>query len=634
MTKFSHYSPMYLYCVWRPPVDKLRVNGCWSVLLFYCIFFNTNAYHALNYRSQSSYAPREIIGVTQYINQDVEDFYAVFASTLAYTRSFEPNPIADCLFDDDLRTPTLSALDITGSGIAGRDATKNWLADYFGLPRDFNSTIKFDPLISNCLVDLYWYFGCNNLIKGLYATIHAPIVYTKWDLNCFEAVNKSGVADQPPGYFNQIAMGDNIGVKRTDLLDNFTDFVFYSKVPDLGDLVHFKPLCVSKMVPKEDRSYKTKMGLADIQATIGWNYLLERWCHAGLGLHVIAPCGIGQHTDFIFSPVVGNNKHWEIGAQWWGHYTFYVSQNEQKQWMVYALANITHPLGNRQWRVFDLKCKKNSRWMLAQKMVDSVTPLQATAQPDTITPTDLVTPSAQFANIFTPVAQLTQRNVKVNCALQFDGVLMFSYLHQHKHFNIDFGYNFWYASAEKITPITCTNCLTQGLWALKGDSYVYGFTSDLNPNVPANIPVALSATESKATIHGGTNNFINVDVNRGGINDIHPTRNPGIDNPLFTVATINEKTTPVNDRTTSASGQQTYTSYNPMFITEDQIDYNCANKSGFSNGIFVHFSHLWQDSTCTTYTPYLGGGLALDFGSGQYAVSQWQIWLKGGLYFH
>lgn len=606
-----------------------------QALVLCCIFFNVHAYHPLNYRSQSTYAPRELVGITQYINQDSSDLYAVFANTLAYTRSFQQNPIADSLFDDDLRTPTLSALDITGSGAPGRDATKNWLADYFGLPRDFNSTVKFDPIISNCLVDFYGYIGCNNVIKGLYATIHAPLVYTKWDLNYFEAINKLGIADQPPGYFNQIATGDNVGVKRTDLLDSFTDFVFYSKVPDLGDLVQFKPLCVSKMVPKQYRMHKTKMALSDIQATIGWNYLLERWCHAGFGLRIVAPSGIGQHQEFIFDPIIGNDKHWELGAQWWGHRTFYVSQNEQKQWMVYALAHITHPLSNKQWRVFDLKCKKNSRWMLAQKMTDHVVPLQATTEPDTTTPSDLVTPSAQFANIFAPVAQLTQRQVKVSYALQLDAVLMFSYLHQHKHFNIDFGYNLWYRSAACIKPIGCDNsCLTQGLWALKGDSYVYGFTSDLNSNVPENIPVALSATQSKATIHTGTNNFTSVDGNLGGINDIRPTRNPGIDNPLFAVATIDGQTTPVNDRTTTASGQQTYTSYNPIFITEDQIDYNCGNKSGLSNGIFVHFNHLWPDSTCNPYTPFIGGGMALDFGSGQYKVSQWQIWLKGGLYFH
>lgn len=593
-----------------------------------------HAYHSLNYRSQSSYAPRELIGITQYINQDTPDFYAVFASTLAYTRSVNPNAIADTLFDDDLRTPTLSALDITGSGIAGRDTTKNWLADYFGLARDFNSTIKFDPLISNCLVDFYWYLGCNNLIRGLYATVHAPIVYTKWDLNYFEAINKLGTANQPPGYFSNIVITDDIGVKRTDLLDSFADFAFYSRVPNLGDTVTFKPLCVSKMVPKEYRCYKTKTALADIQATIGWNYLLERWCHSGIGLRIIAPTGIEQHTEFIFSPIVGNDKHWEIGAQWWGHYTFCVSEDEQKQWMIYGLANITHPLSNNQSRIFDLKCKKNSRWMLAQKMTSLVTPLQATSQEDTITPTDLVTPSAQFANVFTPVAQLTQRNVKVDYAIQFDGVVMFSYLHQHKHFNIDFGYNFWYKSAEQITPLACNNsCLTQNLWALKGDSYIYGFTSDLNPNIAENAPIALSATENKATIHTGTNNFVSTDINMGGINGIRPTRNPGIDNPLFAVATTTGQTTPVNDRTTTAAGQQIYTSYNPTFITEDQIDY-CGNRSGMSNGIFVHFSHLWPDTTCAIYTPYLGAGIALDFGSGQYAVSQWQIWLKGGFYFY
>ncbi len=602
---------------------------------------------SISYRSQSENAARELVGLTQHINRAVDHFYSVWAITPAYTESFEANRIADCLFGCDLRSDTLSALDITGSGIEDRNVGKEWLADYFGLPRDFSSTVKFEPVISNIMVDFYWYFGLNNILRGLYATIHAPIVYTTWDLNYFEAINKRGEADQPPGYFNQVATGDNVGVRRTDLLRNFTDFVFHEKTPDLGDLVSFCPLEVAKMTPRLFDCNKTKTALSDIQAVLGWNFLLSRWYHLGAGLRGVAPTGTRPTGEFIFEPIVGNGKHWEAGAQVWGHYTWYVSENEEKQWMAYFLANITHLFNSRQCRVFDLHCKPNSRWMLAERMTPNVVNLQAALLENNVDPGNLSTPSAQFTNTFMPVANLTQRNVKVSAAIQCDLVAMFSYL--SRNLNVDFGYNFWYRSCEKICKVPCKNSpLQTQLWALKGDSYTFGFTSTCNPAVAGNIPVALSATQSEATIHAGTNNFVGLNGDMGGIDGIRPTRNPGIDNRCFAAATVNGNSTELNDRTTKFKGKQTNTSNNPVFITEDQLDICSASTKGLSHKLFFNVSYSWFDYPCEQRIPYLGGGLDMEFGKSnakqtkekhldgcQYcAISQWGMWLKGGISFN
>ena len=601
----------------------------------------------ISYRSQSENAARELVGLTQHINLAVNHFYGTFAVTPEYTQSFEANRIADCLFGRDLRSDTLSALDITGSGIEDRNVCKHWLADYFGLPRDFNSTVKFEPIISNFLVDFYWYFGLNNILCGLYATIHAPLVYTTWDLNFFEAINKQGEAHQPPGYFNQIATGDNVGVRRTDLLRNFTDFVFHQKVPDLGDLVTFCPLEVAKMTPKQFDCNKTKTALSDIQAVLGWNFLLNRWYHLGAGIRAVAPTGTRPTGEFIFEPIVGNGKHWETGAQLWGHYTWYVSENEETQWMAYFLANITHLFNTTQCRVFDLRCKPNSRWMLAERMTPNVVNLQAALLPDNVDPGNLSTPSAQFANKFMPIANLTQRKVRVSAAIQCDLVTMFSYL--SRNLNVDFGYNLWYRSCEKICKLSCKNSpLQKQLWALKGDSYIFGFTSDFNPAVASDIPVALSATQSKATIHAGTNNFVDLDGDKGGVDGMRPTSNPGVDNRFFAAATFNGDATTLNDRTFAFTGTQTNTSNNPLFITEDQLDICSASTKGLSHKLFFNVSYSWFNYPCEHRIPYIGGGLEMEFGktdakqntkkhmnSCQHcAISQWGIWLKGGVSFN
>ena len=50
------------------------------------------------------------------------------------------------------------SINISGSAIANRGAN-DWLADYFGLPRDFQSTVIFKPTISNYILDFSFYAG-------------------------------------------------------------------------------------------------------------------------------------------------------------------------------------------------------------------------------------------------------------------------------------------------------------------------------------------------------------------------------------------------------------------------------------------------------------------------------------------
>ncbi|MEX0849789.1 MAG: hypothetical protein WD055_06165 [Candidatus Dependentiae bacterium] len=621
------------------------------LLVIHLIIFNTihgitpNPYLAM--RSQSENAARELVGLTQHINLAVDHFYSTFAITPAYTQSFYENRIADCLFGNDLASDTLSAIEVTGINATDRDNCKDWLADYFGLPTDFDNTMKFEPIVSNFLVDFYGYFGFNNILCGLFATIHAPIVRTKWDLNLFEVNDQEGIAHYPPGYFSQNARVENvgsggitskdIGVKRADLLDSFTDFVFWQKTPNLGDEVTFCPLQNARMTPRNINCNKTKTALGDIQAVLGWNFILNRWYHFGAGLRATAPTGNRPNGKFLFEPIVGNGKHWQLGTQIWGHYTFYVSENEEKQWMAYFLANIMHMFNAKQCRVFDLCDKPNSRWMLAEKLTPDVQHLQASAIQGDIM--NLETPDAQFANKFSSVANLTKRSVNVKSNVQVDLVTMLTYI--KRNLSIDFGYNLWYRSCEKITKNSCGKTILENeLWALKGNAHVYGFTNPgAMPPVEDNTPVALSATQSNATIHNGTN--VTTEIN--GMNVV-ASRNPIIDNRFWAVATIDNQSVLLNN--TISSGAQTNTSNSPIILREDQLDLCNAQTKGLSNKLFFHLAYSWFDFYNQCYVPYIGGGFEFEIGNKNMpqdkqnitcqncALSQVGVWLKGGFSFN
>lgn len=91
--------------------------------------------------------------------------------TLEYKRSWDNKNIARCIFgsecfDSTCKTPTIG---ISGSRVPNRNPN-NWLADYFGLPTDYQSTICFEPNVDTFTV----YFNSNvdfNIGCGLMETV-------------------------------------------------------------------------------------------------------------------------------------------------------------------------------------------------------------------------------------------------------------------------------------------------------------------------------------------------------------------------------------------------------------------------------------------------------------------------------
>jgi hypothetical protein len=580
-------------------------------------------------RSEGEQAPLEIMGLTQLINRNVCTSYVTLAVTPLYNRSIMENRIADCLFGNDLLSDTFSAINVTGSAVANRDATKDWLADYFGLPTDYHSMIRFLPVVANFLTDFYLYAGLNHLRKGLYVTIHAPLVRTSWNLDYFEAIAKEGVHNYPPGYvcpdftiINAELGTQDVGVPRTDLLASTKSFFSFCQSPKLCDSVIFQPLRQARFAPHSCAGNKHRTGLADIHMVIGYNFVLTDCSHLGIGLRAVAPTGNLPRGIYTFEPMVGNGGHWQLGAQFWGHYMVWRSENHKRSVTFTFLMNITHMFNAEQTRVFDLCGKPNSRYMLAERLDTPVNNLRATVDADDTNPANFLVPNAQFAGTLAPVANLTTRKVKVNAAVNLDVVTMVTYAKRNLTF--DLGYNLWSRSCERITKLPCPTPLTTQQWALKGTAHTYGFTFASGvPPVPDNTAVALSATQSNATIHAGA----------------------ALDNNHFAAAIFTTGTTIVNDNTTFApTAEQAHTSLQPVIISEDQLDIRHAQTRGLANKLFFNVSYSWLQYPNESYVPFFGGGCELvygnknvpqrdtmtNFGCMRCALSQWGVWVRGG----
>lgn len=638
-----------------------------SLLALLCSLQLTAVTPYISIRSQSVDSARELVGWTDKVNlYDMENMYITGAITLEGTRSFNSDSITHNLFGsfDCCDCPSgcgdfSPSITVSGSRVPNRGAN-DWLADYFGLSTTFQSRLFFKPRISNFIADFNLYFGLDEWRPGLYFRIHAPIVSTHWDLNFTEKIIDNGLVKlgYDEGYFAPSA------VPVGDLLENAEEFFSDQDFPTLSSTVGFEPLRFSRF----ERTRQNKTSLAEIQMALGYNFFQADNYHFGLNFRVYAPTGNHPDGELLFQPIVGNGKHWEVGAGLTTHCTFWESEDEESSFGFYLDANFTHVCKAHQTRTFDLKCKPNSRYMLAERMGTSV--INLFAHPGEGVIAGSTAPSAQFKNLFVPVANLTTLKVSVSNPVQIDLSALFNYT--ICGISIDLGYNFWSISCEKIEPVCdCINRLQTDTWALKGDSHVFGFVGNggVTPPNPGSA-VALSATQTGAannnggaTIHSGTNNFVDPNPNDGGIGGIRPTRNPGVDNPAFAQTTADASGAEILDRT--VGGLQTETSLDPVLITFADIDFDGARTKGLSNKIFAHISYTWTE--CDDLMPYLGIGGKAEFGPREKDgncklncssnsseccsqttvcptsncpscqrtnISEWGIWIKGGIFFY
>jgi len=611
-------------------------------------------------RSQGENAVREMVGWQELINLcGMDDFYGAVSVVGEYSESFRSSDIARVLFGSDYTNAHgCCGINITGSQVGHVPAAagfnfsplfqrgpNDWLADYFGLPVFWQSTICFTPKIRNFVADVELYLGLSQWADGLYARVHMPITWTKWNLHAQEtiidpAINKlitgSGGflgntidTGYPAGYFN---FGN---IERADLLDSALNFFNGTQAPFLfsesspfifqrtTNIVKFDKLACSKWNTCCENGSLSKTGVADLELVLGYNVVCTDNGYFGLNIRTAAPTGNHPCGEFLFEPIVGNGGSWQLGGGIDSHAVLWRGEHDNTL-SFYLDANITHLFKACQKRCFDLCGKPNSRYMLAQRLTTNTVGLEGDIIPSDVVCTDsnCTLSDAQFANEFSPVANLTMAKVKVSAAVQGDVALKFTY-NNGNGFSWDLGYNFFGRSCEKICRVGNTPLSDGNTWALKGDASVYGILFGLGE-----LPIPLAATESCATIHHGTNNvnFITRKFEQSNVN---------IDNPEFAIA---------NDERVEDPWfffrAQSKTSIQPVFLTEADVDLQGTRI--ISNKIFTHFNYSWINRE--TWVPFLGFGASIEVAHHKQDpvsenccpscrsthASQGAIWIKGG----
>lgn len=608
-------------------------------------------------RSQSFNAARTMVGWNNPywgINRKPNDeFYASFNLTFAYNQTFRGSQLTNCFFGSDLITPnqntscktsckksceqSCNAIRISGTGsgdtytvftpaippysdepspfggfFTSDRCPTDWLADYFGLPLDYDSTVSFNPRISNFLLDFSLYLGLDQWVNGMYFRIHGPFVQTRWNMGAQEVGGSYGQflaffgLAYVPGQFSATGLLSNEPLNQSFL--EFTN----GGTPTLEGIT-WQPLCCSRIINECECGTLTRNGFADLRFVLGWNFLNndEGKYHLGAGIYVAAPTGsrIGD-SPYLFEPIVGNGKYWELGAQITAHHLWWRSENEHNSIGVYLESNITHMFKAKQTRCFDLcSAGDNSRYMLAYR-------LQSNLNSNPRLDTSADTPNLEFAAEYAPVANITRRDIHSSFAVQGDLALSLAF--QSGGFQWDVGYNFWGRSCEKIS-VDSDCCAPQGLWALKGSVSVYGFDA-------YSTPIGLAATDSNATINAAS---LNTDQRNLTCNDsvlatfdggeivaripanvttiYYPNGLPPI---LYSLIDPNS----FSDQFGYFAGVNT--SQNPVLIQAN--DLNLTGTRGISNKFFTHINYAWADCENQTWTPYVGIGAEVEFAKGDF----------------
>jgi hypothetical protein len=567
--------------------------------------------------------------------QSHHEWYGFFTVMPAYMQSFNDHAVGDCLFGSDICNDVIK---VQGSAVEDRNA-RAWLADYLYLSPDFDGNFSVKPAVKNFLVDLDVYIGLDHLLTGgFYLRAYAPLVWTQWRMNfCEPKLKTAAVSGYSEGYFTPDAL------PASSLNQSITAYM-NGKSPTVEDFTMY-----GLEFAKISNCHDTKVTVADVRMELGWNYVKNEYQHFTLNMQAAIPTGNMRKATFAFEPVVGNGNHGELGGGFNTHYTFWHDAFKESYALIYFDLNITHMFGAYEQRTFDLSDSPNSRYMLAQRIEGPVFDgLQAA--PDSGVITMMGTPPiAQFKNVYCPVANITTAQVKVSNAIQVDFVAYLNFT--RKNWSVDVGYNLWVRSCDKIandrkcsSPLSVFNEDNENVWALKGDAHMFGYATAAAGGLVLDQAVLLSATESIATIHSGTNSLI------PEANALE--RNLGVDSAEFAYAGGTAQRLNYARGLANIDDNQIKTSLSPEFINFANINFQPTQ--GLSNKFFVNVDYI--SSRNGVIKPYVGLGMFVEVGNNKTKIitpqtaessfidvcddtcitcslSQWGAWVKAGFIF-
>jgi len=377
-------------------------------------------------RSQGANTARELVGWQWEINLPFMcNNYGAAYFVYEYQRSFDSRHISNALFGS-------STLSFAGSLVPNR-LNNELLAENFGLAQDFHGRISFKPKIENHIFDFGYFQGFDCFLQGSYLRVHAPVVLTYWALNPCQRVISQGNSNFS-NCFVDSTTGESTAAASSILEALSGNFVF-------GDMQ--TPWCAGKFDP----CTRKKLGLADIDVILGYNYFNTDCYHLGIYAQLVMPSGPKYKDRYVFDPVVGNYGHFEVGAGISAHVVFWSC--EDQSFAAFFEGNLTHMCKTRQCRLFDFQgAGAFSRYAILKEYDYT----------------------GNYTGNLINATCFNNRAADVSLDVKGDASVKFAY--RSCNIGIDLGYNIYGHSSEnvKLKDKSCDNKLLQ--YAIKGTAPV------------------------------------------------------------------------------------------------------------------------------------------------------------------
>ena len=623
-------------------------------------------------RSQGANTARELVGWQRELYKNYGENYAALAAVGEYTRSMHTAPIARKLFNT-------TCLTFAGSAVPNR-TSNDVLADYFGLPVDFKGTLAIKPRIENYIIDLELYFGLDELMNGLFLRIHAPITHTRWTLGldaCVVCDDKfRGCTTFPSCYMSSSPLPTSSSSTNTapiictpiattsyacpidaainPIYQNNIDCTTSSLRQALSGNFTFGDMKEPWKYGRFDFCPRDKTGLADIDAIMGINFLHNDYAHFGFFVMTVIPTGNRPKAKYIFEPLVGNGKHWQMGGGFTGHLSFTeFSECTDLNAAIYIEGNITHVFTTHQKRSFDFTNNGLlSRYMLLKEFDPVCENGVFTGQyqynfcesnPSSNTPPRRNHGLMNAINFAT-------RDCEVHVGLESD--VSAKLCVAKAGWTLDVGYNFFYRTEEKVCiktacpcyldsrflnfkgtePVCCTNYAIATIPGTQGPTSVIipdgtQFPANAQPRYSGCPDLGATSTTTSLPSNG---------VQPAATAFMGGTPAEGTIKPMDCTVCLNgnqiTEETQLSDLT-QANGFLVANNLQPSsFISCADLNQNSAAQGRMmTHKVFGHLSYTWYYSC---YNPHVGIGGEAEFDAHcNNALEQWGIWIKGGLEF-
>lgn len=632
-TSTSNLSPCFNLCM--PKVCTQNCNPCFgsTVLIKRPTYDNTMIYYGQKYAH----------------HYDADHAYGGIMFALEYQRSFNSGKLARGMFGTE-------TLFFAGSQ-APNPLPNSLLADNFGLSQDFQGALELNPVIQDVNLHFDWFVQTK---RGFYLQLDMNFTSESRNLHAQYLCNSilSTTALFPAGYMAASATAPITDLKTALMLQE-----------PFGDKKS------GTTYGRFDFCNRTKNGIAGLSLNIGYDALRCTNYIFGGFLRVVAPTGTAVNPRYVFDPIIGNGKGWELGIGIDGRWHLW-DKGDDQQLTLMLDGYVTTVLPHHSLRTFDLRSTNSLLNFNCSQSCSSVAPCPVNVNFEYLNSCPSMNDSGiqgpyvssgmscdidsarnfftrylllkeftlsngiySYANNLITASDFTTRNVRVSVPAKGDATLRVVYT--HKGFDAALGYNIFGMMRERISRVSAPNdCLfmdPSNVYAVKGcqgvayNSYTYGTITagaidPLSTTNPTSVPLVNSANFSTAYTIGGCGPVDNAfDVGNtpmlyNATWDSNDNNSYIVDGALVTTLEQFQ----ILPQTSGANGNQL------MILPNDAGALDLCSgtapqqivQKGFFSLDYTWLEHRWA--------PYVGFMVEVEGSNSAVAVNQWGLVFRGG----